>query len=154
VTPLAAIAATLTLAGMPAPTMHYSPTISRAAGIPVLCSDSYRSWMRFVEHWPEDQDAASLYMPRVHAIAMQSMICRELTHPRRVSRTSLGRVGLSSDILVLGHEVTHYEQDMAGEPFDEDEADCGGLAKFHRIASALGIKRHLPKPWIEHPQAC
>jgi len=52
---------------------------------------------------------------------------------------------------VLGHELTHAEQSDLytapwSRPFDEVEADCGGLAKFQAIKLELGITRQLRPP--------
>jgi hypothetical protein len=54
-------------------------------------------------------------------------------------------------IFVLGHELTHVQQSDLynapwSRPFDENEANCGGLAKFQRLRIALGITRRLSPP--------
>ena len=86
----------------------------------------------------------------VRQVALPARGCTALERWRRTSAETL-----SLWIFVLGHELTHVEQSDQfdapwSRPFDEREANCGGLAKFQRVRRALGIRRRLSPPtrWL------
>ena len=79
-------------------------------------------------------------------VALPSQACSSFEHWRTAKPRLLGIW-----IFVLGHELTHAQQsDLEGapwqRPFDEVEADCGGLAKFAALRLALGIRRAIQPP--------
>lgn len=87
-----------------------------------------------------------LWRYEIRQVALPARGCWALERWRQTSA-----VMLSVWIFVLGHELTHAEQgDLYNapwaRPFDEVEADCGGLAKFQRIKLELGITRRLSPP--------
>jgi hypothetical protein len=93
-----------------------------------------------------ENDVLGLWRYDIRQVALPARGCTALERwPQTPAAT------LSIWIFVLGHELTHVEQsDWYNAPwsraFDENEANCGGLAKFERIRIALGITRRLKPP--------
>src|SRR5205823_6286407 len=80
-----------------------------------------------------ETDVLGLWRYDIREVALPARGCMAL---ERWARTSAGTLRLW--IFVLGHELTHVEQSdwynaPWSRPFDENEANCGGLAKFQSI---------------------
>lgn len=93
-----------------------------------------------------ESDVYGLWLYDIRQVALPARGCTAL---ERWRSTPASRVSLW--IFVLGHELTHVEQSDLfnapwSRPFDEREANCGGIAKFERIRIALGITRRLTPP--------
>ena len=93
-----------------------------------------------------ETEVYGLWRYEIRQVALPTRGCRALEQWRQASP-----VIVSVWIFVLGHELTHAEQSDLynapwSRPFDEVEADCGGLAKFQRIKLELGITRRLRPP--------
>jgi hypothetical protein len=93
-----------------------------------------------------ETEVYGLWRYEIRQVALPARGCWALEHWRQTPA-----VMVSVWIFVLGHELTHAEQgDLYNapwtRPFDEVEADCGGLAKFQRIKLELGITRRLRPP--------
>jgi hypothetical protein len=87
-----------------------------------------------------------LWRYEIRQVALPARGCSALERWRQAPA-----VIVSVWIFVLGHELTHAEQSDLynapwSRPFDEVEADCGGLAKFQTIKLELGITRQLRPP--------
>jgi hypothetical protein len=93
-----------------------------------------------------ESDVYGLWRYDIRQVALPARGCTALERWR-----STGAETLSLWIFVLGHELTHVEQsDLENapwsRPFNENQANCGGLAKFQRLRIALGISRRLSPP--------
>lgn len=93
-----------------------------------------------------ESDVYGLWRYDIREVALPARACTALERWRRTPADTL-----SLWIFILGHELTHVEQSDLynapwSRPFDEREADCGGLAKFARVKRALGISRRLRPP--------
>ena len=93
-----------------------------------------------------ENDVYGLWRYDIRQVALPARGCSALERWRQASAESV-----SLWIFVLGHELTHVQQSDLykapwSRPFDENEANCGGLAKFQRLRIALGIARRLSPP--------
>jgi hypothetical protein len=93
-----------------------------------------------------ETEVYGLWRYEIRQVALPARGCRALERWRDAPA-----VIVSVWIFVLGHELTHAEQSDLynapwSRPFDEVEADCGGLAKFQAIKLELGITRQLRPP--------
>jgi hypothetical protein len=93
-----------------------------------------------------ESDVYGLWRYDIRQVALPARGCAALERWRRTAAETV-----SLWIFVLGHELTHVEQSDRynapwSRPFDEREANCGGLAKFQRVKNALGISRRLRPP--------
>jgi hypothetical protein len=103
-----------------------------------------------------ENDVYGLWRYDIRQVALPARGCSAL---ERWRQARAGTVSLW--IFVLGHELTHVQQSDLynapwSRPFDENEANCGGLAKFQRLRIALGITRRLnppPRYLVGCPQA-
>jgi hypothetical protein len=119
-------------------------------GATVGCYDR-QDWAALVRSaYPEEKghetEVYGLWRYERRQVALPSAACLMFEHWRTAKPAPLGVW-----IFVLGHELTHAQQtDLEGapwqRPFDEVEADCGGLAKFASLRIALGIKRAVQPP--------
>jgi hypothetical protein len=108
-------------------------------------------WARLVvsghpEFKGHESDVYGLWRYDIRQVALPARGCITLARWRRTAAASV-----SLWIFVLGHELTHVEQSdwydaPWARPFDENEANCGGLAKFERVRILLGIDRRLRPP--------
>jgi hypothetical protein len=130
-----------------------SPFVERATAgwhATVRCYDA-PDWAQLVssghpEFRGHESDVYGLWRYDIREVALPARGCLALERWRRTAANTL-----SIWIFVLGHELTHVEQSdwydaPWGRPFDETEANCGGLAKFQRLRSLLGITRRLSPP--------
>ena len=143
----------LVLATTASGAVHDSARADRAAapyGATVGCYDR-QDWAALVRSaYPEEKghetEIYGLWRYEQRQVALPSVACLAFEHWRTAKPAALGIW-----IFVLGHELTHAQQsDLEGapsqRPFDEVEADCGGLAKFASLRLALGIKRAVQPP--------
>lgn len=143
----------LVLATTASGAVHDSARADRAAapyGATVGCYDR-QDWAALVRSaYPDEKGHESevygLWRYEQRQVALPLAACLAFDHWRTAKAAPLGVW-----IFVLGHELTHAQQsDLEGapwqRPFDEVEADCGGLAKFASLRLALGIKRVVQPP--------
>jgi hypothetical protein len=119
-------------------------------GATVGCYDR-QDWAALVRSaYPKEKghetEIYGLWRYEQRQVALPSAACLAFERWRTAKAAPLGVW-----IFVLGHELTHAQQsDLEGapwqHPFDEVEADCGGLAKFASLRLALGIKRVIQPP--------
>jgi hypothetical protein len=93
-----------------------------------------------------ENDVYGLWRYGIRQVALPARGCSALERWRQAPGEKV-----SLWIFVLGHELTHVQQSDLynapwSRPFDENEANCGGLAKFQRLRIALGIARRLSPP--------
>ena len=150
---LAALACALALPSAARSAVRESPFVERAsAGYRATTSCYDRpDWAALVRGgYPDlrghETEVYGLWRYEIRQVALPTGGCRAL---ERWRHSPPGIVSVW--IFVLGHELTHAEQgDLYNapwtRPFDEVEADCGGLAKFQRIKLELGISRRLRPP--------
>jgi hypothetical protein len=133
---------------------------SRVTGVTVLCF-SHRAWKAVnAQSYGPGTDAGGLYFPRpLRVIGLPRYVCRYLQGWRHL-RTQYDPGGwhrsptqlVADAVLRLGHEATHAEQEVAGKPFDENEAECGASHKFFHVVRALKIGlRFKPSAWRPAP---
>jgi hypothetical protein len=134
-TALATLAVVLALAGPIGHTGYDSQQAEQATGHIVLCVPRTTGL-------PAD----GAYFAAVNVIGLDAVLCRAMRHWRLTQSRGPGYVAYA--VWALGHELTHAEQYAAGRPFDEHEADCGGVAKFGRLRVGLGIRLKLRPPKI------
>jgi hypothetical protein len=150
---LAAVLFVLATAAPAFTAVHESAFVERATApyhATVGCYDR-RDWAALVtRNHPEfkghESDVYGLWRYDVREVALPVKACRALERWRRTPAAVLGVW-----IFVLGHELTHVQQSdlydaPRSRPFDEVEADCGGVAKFARIKHDLGITRRVRPP--------
>lgn len=141
---VAGLAASLALAGHgPA---HQLALAEKGTGHSVRCYVSQSEWRTEVSRFhsaAQAGDIVALWLADEEAMALSPAICRPLFHPR-----SAAPEPLAFAIFALGHEATHAEQQADGRPFDEHEADCGGIAKFPRLKRLLAPTRSLIPPAV------
>ena len=130
-----------------------SPFVERATSgyrATAACYDR-RDWATLVvsghpDFTGHESDILGLWRYDIRQVALPARGCNALERWRRTPAATL-----SLWIFVLGHELTHVEQSdwynaPWSRPFDENEANCGGLAKFQRVRIALGITRRVRPP--------
>jgi hypothetical protein len=150
---LAALTCALALPAVARGAVRESPFAERASAgyrATTSCYDS-ADWAALVTAgYPDlrghETEVYGLWRYEIRQVALPARGCLALERWRQTPP-----VMVSVWIFVLGHELTHAEQgDLYNapwsRPFDEVEADCGGLAKFQRIKFELGITRRLRPP--------
>jgi hypothetical protein len=150
---VAIVGCALVLATTASGAVHDSARADRAAApyrATVGCYDR-GDWAALVRSaYPEEKghetEVYGFWRYEQRQVALPSGACLALEHWRTAKPALLGIW-----IFVLGHELTHAQQsDLEGapwqRPFDEVEADCGGLAKFASLRLALGIRRAVQPP--------
>jgi hypothetical protein len=150
---LVAVLCSLVLPARADAAVRDSPFVGRATaswGASVRCYDQ-PDWARLVasghpEFKGHESDVYGLWRYDIRQVALPVRGCVALERWRRTRPETV-----SLWIFVVGHELTHVEQSdwydaPWGRPFDENEANCGGLAKFQRVRALLGIARRLSSP--------
>ncbi len=149
----AAVLCSLTLPVSAGAAVRESAFVERATASFRATADCYdrADWAGLVasghpEFKGHESDVYGLWRYDIRQVALPARGCAALERWRRASAETL-----SLWIFVLGHELTHVEQSDVydapwGRPFDENEANCGGLAKFQLVRRALGISRRLRPP--------
>jgi hypothetical protein len=150
---LAALLYVLALPATARSAVRESPLVERATAPYRATTSCYDrgDWAALVdEGYPGlkgyETDVYGIWRYGIRQVALPARGCSALEGRRQTPAAIV-----SMWIFVLGHELTHAEQSDLynapwSRPFDEVEADCGGLAKFARIKLALGITRHLRPP--------